>query len=221
MDLKDLNNVGDYPKKVEKMMPLDKFKNYFLQILYRVHEMVGKDGTNVVYGAEFIIARDMQESYHGGEYDYVNYILEVMKENIARAQSGELKDFKFHHYSLLMHLILYKKVGYISFDFVDHTFDANGDLPVQLWTQIWDNNYHFSDFVSFFNNFSTVIMRMLDPGYFRAPKILKGLLRPALLPEGKILDHNWGDIFLFPTFSLMRDYGCPQPPHILPKFILP
>ena len=62
---------------------------------------------------------------------------------------------------------------------------------------------------------------MLDPGYFRALKILKCLLRPSLLPKGKKLDHNWGDIFLFPTFSLMRLYGFPQPPHILPKFIPP
>lgn len=64
-------------------------------------------------------------------------------------------------------------------------------------------------------------MRMLDPSYFRAPKIFKSLLRPALLPEGKILDHNWGDIFSFPIVSLMRVYGCPQPPHILPNFIPP
>ncbi len=62
---------------------------------------------------------------------------------------------------------------------------------------------------------------MLDQGYFRAPKNLKYVLRPSLLPNGKKLDHNWGDIFLFPTFSLMRVYGCPQPPHILPKFIPP
>ena len=46
--------------------------------------MVGKDGTDMVYGAEFIIGRDVQDSYHGEEYDYVNYILEVIKENIAR-----------------------------------------------------------------------------------------------------------------------------------------
>ena len=65
------------------------------------------------------------------------------------------------------------------------------------------------------------MMKMLDLGYFRAPKILKILLRLALLLKSKRLGHNWGDIFLFPTFSLMRVYGCPLPPHIFPKFILP
>ena len=64
-------------------------------------------------------------------------------------------------------------------------------------------------------------MKMLDPGYFTAPEILKILLIPTLLLESKRLDHNWGDIFLFPTFSLMRVYGCPQPPHMFPKFIPP
>ena len=64
-----------------------------------------------------------------GKYDYVEYILEAMKENIALAQSGEMKDFKFHHY-LLMHMILYKNVGYISPNFIDHTLDANGEIPI-------------------------------------------------------------------------------------------
>ncbi len=133
----------------------------------------------------------------------------------------ELKYFTFHHYSLLMHLILYKNVGYIRSNFIDHASDANQVLPIQKWTQVWDGNYHFFDSSSFFNNFSVVIIKMLDLGYFMEPKILKSLLRFSLLPKNKILDHNWGDIFLFSTFSLMRIYGCPQPPHILPKFIPP
>ena len=89
---------------------------------------------NMVYGVEFIIARDVQDSYHGGEYDYVKYILEVMKENIALAQTGDMKDFKFYHYSLLMHLILYKNARYISPDYIDHTSNENEEFLVQLWT---------------------------------------------------------------------------------------
>lgn len=54
-----------------------------MKIVYVVHKVVGKDGIDVVYGAEFIISRDVQESHHGGEHDYVEYILEVMKENIS------------------------------------------------------------------------------------------------------------------------------------------
>lgn len=46
----DLKNVGDYPKKLENMMLLDKFKNYFVNTIYGVHKVVGKDGIDMVYG---------------------------------------------------------------------------------------------------------------------------------------------------------------------------
>ena len=123
-------------------------------------------------------------------------------------------NFKFHHYSLLMHLILCKNVGYISPNFIDQTSNANGELPVQLLTYLWDSSYHYSDFVSFFNNFISIIMKMLDPSYFKALEKLKSILRLALLPESKRLYHNWKDILLVPSFSLMRVYGFPRPPHI-------
>ena len=53
-----------------------------------------------------------------------------MKDNIARARFGEMREFTFSYYSLLMHLILYKNMGYISSDFIDQTSDVNGDLPM-------------------------------------------------------------------------------------------
>ena len=83
-----------------------------MKIVYGVHKVVGKDGTDMVYGAEFIISWDVQGSYHGEEYDYVEYIIDRMEDNIRLAQRGETGNFRFHHYSLLMHLILYKNVGY-------------------------------------------------------------------------------------------------------------
>ena len=125
-----LKRVGDYPKKVEKKMPLDKFKNYCFKTVYGVHKVIGIDGTHEVYGAEYIIVRDIQDSYHACEYEYVSYIVDIMKENIARAQTGDMKNFNFPYYSLLMHLILYKNVGYISLDFMDQTLDLEGELPV-------------------------------------------------------------------------------------------
>ncbi len=131
-----LKQVGDYPKKVDNKMPLDKFKNYFVKILYGVHRVVGKDGSALVYGVEFIFAKDVQYSYHDREYDCVECILEKMKDNIGLAQNGEIGSFKFHHYSLLMHLILYKNIGYVSQDFIDDTSNVNGDFFIQLWTWV-------------------------------------------------------------------------------------
>ena len=53
--------------------------------MYGVHKVIGIDGTHEVYWVEYIIARDVQDSYQACEYDYVSYILDIMKENIARA----------------------------------------------------------------------------------------------------------------------------------------
>ena len=111
-------------------MAMDKFKNYFVKTIYGVHKVIGKDGFDEVWGSEYIIAKDVQDAFHAYEYDYVGYILDIMKENIARARSGDMREFTFPYYSLLMHLILYRNVGYISPDFIDQTFDLNGALPI-------------------------------------------------------------------------------------------
>ena len=86
----------------------------------------------------FLITCDLQDPFHNREYDYVGFIMDSMHHQIVNAKKGEMKNFKFYHYSLLMHLILYKNIGYISQDFFDQTSDEFGELPVQLWTRIWD-----------------------------------------------------------------------------------
>ena len=129
---------------------MDKFKNYFVKTIYGVHMVVGKDGFDEVWEAEYIIARDVQDAFHACEYDYVSHILDIMKENIAWARSGDMREFTFPYYSLLMHLILYRNVGYISPDFIEQTSNLDGAFSVQLWTQVWDSSYHLFDSVSFF-----------------------------------------------------------------------
>ena len=147
--------------------------------------------------------------------------MDSMHHQIVNAKKGEMKDFKFHHYSLLMHLILYKNISYISQDFIDEASDEFGDLPMQIWTHNCDKNFYYSNAIVFFNFFSSVIMRMVDHTFFRAPNVLKILLRPSFLDEKTKLEHNSGDIFLFKECTLMRVCTCPQPPHILPKYLPP
>lgn len=96
-----------------------------------------------------------------------------------------------------------------------------GELPMQLWTHIWEKKNYYSNAIVFFNFFSAVIMRMVDHTFFRAPSIQKTLLRPSFLDDKVKLDHNWGDEFMFKECTLMRVYACPQPPHILPKYLPP
>lgn len=169
----------------------------------------------------FLIACDTQDPFHNKEYDYVGFIMDSMHHQIVNAQKGEMGNFRFHQYSLLMHLILYKDIGYISQDFIDQTLDEFGELPMKLWTLIWDKNFHYTNALVFSNLFSSVIMRMVDHTFFRAPNVLKTLLRPSFLDEKTKLDHTWGDIFWFKECTLMRVYACPQPSDILPKYLPP
>lgn len=47
------------------------------------------------------------------------------------------------------------------------------------------------------------------------------LIRPFSCPNGdRVLSHDWGSLFLFEKNSIIRVFGFPQPPHVLPKYIL-
>lgn len=46
------------------------------------------------------------------------------------------------------------------------------------------------------------------------------LIRPSACPNGdRVLSHDWASLFLFAIFEIIRVFGCPQPPHVLPKYI--
>ena len=110
----NVNKVGLIPKKVENYFPLRKFNNYFKNIVYGLHKVLGSDGAeDCVYGSLFLMASNIQDPFHNKKYDYVGFIMDSMHHQIVNAKKGEMKDFKFHHYSLL-NLILYKNIGYIS-----------------------------------------------------------------------------------------------------------
>lgn len=62
---------------------------------------------------------------------------------------------------------------------------------------------------------------MLDSNLERVPQDVRKLLKPSRCYDGDCkLEHDWGDLFLFENFAIMRVYACPQPPHVLPKFVL-
>ena len=49
-----------------------------------------------------------------------------MHEEIEATQKGDMGNFKFFHYSLLMHIILFKNIGYIGLEFIKATKE-NGE----------------------------------------------------------------------------------------------
>lgn len=125
-----LKLVEEIPKKVDKMLPVDKFKNHMQNIIYGLHKALGSDGSNMVYGGPYLIDLKIHNPFTYIEYDYIRYIIEKMKEQITATQRGEFENFKFYYYLLLMHLILYKNVGYFSTNFIDQTSNLEGEYLV-------------------------------------------------------------------------------------------
>ena len=69
---------------------------------------------------------DIQDPNHIVYYDFVIYIIDRMHEEIKVAQKGYMGKFRFFHYSLLMHIILFKNIGHISPNFIEAT-EENGE----------------------------------------------------------------------------------------------
>lgn len=75
--------------------------------MYGLHKVLGSNGVeNCVYGPLILIACDIQDPFHKKKYYYVVFFMDSMHHQIVNAKKGELGNFKFYHYSLLMHLIL-------------------------------------------------------------------------------------------------------------------
>lgn len=116
-------NVGDIPKKKdsEKIMPLEFFQRYFQNTVFGINKALGSDGTMNASGAYYVMALNIQDPNHNVGYDFVEYIIDSIHKEITATQQGELKDFKFHHYSLIMHLILFKNVDIFDQSFFEST----------------------------------------------------------------------------------------------------
>ena len=54
----------------------------------------------------------------------------------------------------------------------------------------------------------------------RIPRSVRKVLKPKIFFDaGMKLTHDWGSVFLFEEYIVIRVFGCPQPPHILPKYL--
>ena len=74
-----VKKVGLLPKKVGDFLPLSRFKNYFKNIVYGLHKVMGSDGVeDCVYGSLLSMACDIQDPFHDKEYYYVAFIIDSM-----------------------------------------------------------------------------------------------------------------------------------------------
>lgn len=55
----------------------------------------------------------------------------------------------------------------------------------------------------------------------RIPRNVRNIVKPKIcFNVGKKLVHDWGSVIILEKYIVIRKYGCPQPPHILPKYVL-
>lgn len=53
--LYELKSIKQIPKKVDKMLPVDKFNNYMKNTFYGLHKTLGSDRSDMVYGGPYLM----------------------------------------------------------------------------------------------------------------------------------------------------------------------
>ena len=119
-----------------------------------------------------------------------------------------------------MHLILSKNADIFDQSFFESTQEWGERFPVQRWTQVWQMYYPYSNVISFYYDFVYPILKMIGCIIERVPRNVRKVFRPKwCFDAGKQLTHDWGSVFLFEEYIIIRIFGCPHPPHIVPKYV--
>lgn len=88
---------GEMPKKVGDLMPPQFFCKFFRYTIFGINKVIGIDGTNNAPSYIYIITLDIQDPKHNVGYDFMEYIINRMHDEIVAAQNGELGNFIFFH----------------------------------------------------------------------------------------------------------------------------
>ena len=148
-------------------------------------------------------------------FDFASFLAEEIHSGLVGIAKGNLNRI-FGHYSLLMHMFLFKGVTYFG-DEMELNREENGEiLPVQLWSadMTWDANK--ASFVRFDRNFASKLRSLILSENPRIPKVLMSLIRPMDNPHNLKVSHNWGDIIPYSVSTIFRIYGYKGTPHVLP-----
>lgn len=94
-------------------MSLEYFQRYLQNMMFSPNKVLGSDGNMNALGGHYVMVLNIQDPQTNIGYEYVTYIIIRIHDDIFVAQEGRLENLKFHHYSLLMHLILYTNVQFI------------------------------------------------------------------------------------------------------------
>ena len=128
---------GEFPKKVIDFIPLSYFCAYFQKIVFELNKLLGVDGSMDASPTLYVIALDIQDPHTNVGYDFGTFIDDSIHQKMVTAQQGDLGNFKFLHYSLLMHLILFYNVCHVDSSFIEALDNFREAFLVQRWTRLW------------------------------------------------------------------------------------
>ena len=139
-------------------------------------------------------------------FNFASYIEEEIHTSLVGIAKGKV-DFFFGHYSLLMHMFLFKVVTYFGKE-MELKKERDGEaLPVQLWSADMTWDVENASFVRFDRYFASKLRCLLSSDNPKVPKAIISLIRPMDNPIGLKFSHNWGDIIPYSISIVIRIYG--------------
>lgn len=125
------------------------FEDYFKNTYYVECQFLHKEYDIKMDISLMTLEIDIQHKYQNRAWNYATYIVEHLHEDLMKLKDATLP-LSYRHYSLLMHLLLWKsrKVmrNYIRLREFD---DMYNEFLVQMWTHIWDVHCPHSDYNMF------------------------------------------------------------------------
>lgn len=212
---------GEFPKKVTDFILLKYFCAYFQKIVFRLNKILGEDGSMDASPSLYVIDLDIQDPHTNVGYDFGTFIANSIHQEMVTTQRGDLGNFKFLHYSLLMHLVLFYNMGHVDSIFIKALDNFGEALPIQRWTRLWQRFYSFSNSLSLYNDFVATIHRMLGSKLERLPRLIRKIFIPTMCSDDELpIDHDRGSAFLLQNCTVIIIFGCSQPPYFLPRYVL-
>jgi hypothetical protein len=148
-------------------------------------------------------------------FDFVSYIVEEINIGLVGIEKSK-KEKAFGHYSLLMHMFLFKGVTYFEKEMVLNEEHEGEALPVQLWSvdMTWD--VEKTGLLRFDRYFASRLRCLILRDNPRIPKALMDFIKPMDNPSNLKVSHNWADIIPYPILTVFRVYSFQGTPHVLP-----
>jgi hypothetical protein len=92
-------------------------------------------------------------------------------------------------------------------------------LPVQLWSTILSQDWEGASATLFINDFVYSLRQRLKCQVEYFPSQLLSFLRPLDCKVVPLICHSWGDVYFYQNTTVIRVFGFPGKPMVLPRYV--